>query len=196
MKRDVGAMAWDAAVAATCAKYGSDDRHGSHVASLARELFEAFSPLHRLGSDYERILRHAAHLHDIGYFVAAKGHHRHGAYIVKHDEQMREYPLEDRLLLAGIVRNHRKRARPAPREWPRERRQALLWLSALLRVADALDYDHTQAAGITGVLPHGSGFEIVVQGLDLRPPIARLVGKADLLRDLSGGPIRFAEARR
>ncbi len=196
MKRDVGTMAWDAAVAATCAKYGSDDRHGSHVANLALQLFEAFSPLHMLGGDYERILGHAAHLHDVGYFVAAKGHHRHGAYIVEHDEQMREYPLEDRRLLAGIVRNHRKRARPAPREWPRERRQALLWLSALLRVADALDYDHTQAADITGVLPHGSGFEIVVQGMDPRASVVRLAGKAGLLQELSGGPIRFAEAKR
>ena len=196
MRRDVGTMAWDAAVAATCAKYGSDDKHGSHVASLARQLFEAFSPLHMLGGDYERILGHAAHLHDIGYFVAAKGHHRHGAYIVEHDEEMRDYPLEDRLILAGIVRNHRKRARPAPREWPRERRQALLWLSALLRVADALDYEHTQAADIAKVLPHGSGFEIVVRGLDLRPSAARLAGKADLLQDLSGGAIRFSEAKR
>lgn len=183
-------------VAATVAKYGGDDRHGGHVAKLARQLFEAFSPLHMLGEDYERILVHAAQLHDIGYFVAAKGHHKHGAYLVEHDELMQDYPAADRLLLAGVVRNHRKRAQAAPRDWPRERRQALVWLSALLRVADALDYEHTQAAEIERVQRRGDGFEIVVRGLDPRPYAVRLAGKADLLQELGGGAVRFAEALR
>lgn len=196
MRRDGSLIAADAAVAATCAKYGSDSRHGDHVAELARQLFEAFSPLHLLGEEFERILSHAAHLHDIGYFIAAKGHHRHSAYIVQYDQEMLDYPVDDRLLLAGIVRNHRKRPRSAPKGWPREQRQAMLWLSALLRVADALDYEHTQAADLAHVLPHGNGFEIAVRGLDPRPLAVRLAGKADLLATLCGGSIRFSEADR
>ncbi len=196
MRRDGSAIAADAAVAATCAKYGSDDRHGDHVAKLARQLFEAFSPMHMLGEDAERVLAHAAHLHDIGYFVAAKGHHRHSAYLALHDQEMRDYPAGDRLMLAAVVRNHRKRPRPAPKDWPRERRQALAWLSALLRVADALDYEHTQAAAITQVLSRGGGFNIVVSGLDPRPFTVRLADKADMLAELCGGGVRFSEATR
>ncbi len=192
MRSDGAAIAADAAVAATCAKYGSDRRHGDHVAVLARQLFEAFSPLHLLDGRYERILVHAAHLHDIGYFVAAKGHHRHGAYLVENDQEMRDYPFEDRALLAGIVRNHRRRARPAPKEWAKERRQALWWLSALLRVADVLDYEHTQAASIVQVQAQGTGFDIAVRGFDPRPFAVRLADKADLLESLCGGSIRFS----
>ncbi len=196
MRREGSAIAADAAVAATSVKYGSDGRHGDHVAKLARQLYEAFSPMHMLGEDAERVLSHAAHLHDIGYFVAAKGHHRHGAYLIAHDQEMRDYPAADRLLLSGVVRNHRKRPRPAPKDWPKERRQALLWLSALLRVADALDYEHTQTAVITQVLSRDGGFDILVGGLDPRPFAVRLADKADMLADLCGGPIRFSEAMR
>jgi len=196
MTGEGGFLAADAAVAATAAKYGSDGRHGRHVAGLARELFEAFTPLHMLPERYAAILGHAAELHDVGYFVAAKGHHRHSAYITLHDEEMRDYPEEDRGLLAGVVRNHRKRPRPAPKDWPKEQRQALAWLSALLRVADALDYEHTQAARIAQVLPHGPGFSIAVGGLDPRALGVRLAGKAELLAALCGGPIRFTGAQR
>ena len=191
MAGDTGSIAADAAVAATCAKYGSDRRHGDHVATLARQIFEAFSPLHMLDGQYERILVHAALLHDIGYFVAARGHHRHGAYLVLYDQEMRDYPLGDRELLAGIVRNHRKRPKPAPKDWPKERKQALLWLSALLRVADSLDYEHNQAAGIAQVRSRPGGFEIVVRGFDPRPFAVRLADRADLLQSLCGGSIRI-----
>ncbi len=196
MGRDGGVMAADAAVAAICAKYGSDQRHGDHVEALARQLFEAFLPLHMLDEEYERILAHAALLHDIGYFVAAKGHHRHGAYLVLNDQEMRDYPLNDRELLAGIVRNHRKRPEAAPKAWPKERRQALMWLSALLRVADALDYEHNQAASIAQVLACDGGFEIAVRGFDPRPFAVRLADRADLLQSLCGGSVRFSGAPR
>jgi len=196
MSGDGGTLAQDAAVAALCAKYGGDGRHGRHVAGLARRLFEAFSPLHGLGQDAERLLEHASQLHDIGYFIAAKGHHRHSAYIALNDAQLADYPADAREILAAVVRNHRKRARPGPKSWPKERRQAVLWLSALLRVADSLDYDHTQAADIAEVRQSGQGFEILVRGVDPRPAAVRLAGKADLLEGLVGGPVRFAEARR
>lgn len=181
----------DAAVQAVCEKYLSDLLHGRHVAHLAEALFDAFLPLHGLGAEERQLLRHAALVHDIGYFVAAERHHRHGEYLVRSDARLRDYPAPERDLLARVVRNHRKKAEPGPSDWPKARRIALLWLSGLLRAADALDYDHRQQAEIAGVRGRGQGFEILIRGLDPETLGVRLGEKAHLLEQLLGGPVRF-----
>lgn len=180
-------------VQAVAAKYRCDQLHAAHVAELADTLFDAFLPLHGLPDEYREMLRHAALLHDIGYFVAAKAHHRHGAYLIMCDETLQAYPEDLRDFLARAVRNHRRRARTAPAQWPRDRRDALLWLSGMLRLADALDYDHQQRAEIASVGSRSHGFEIVLRGLDPRQLGARLGRKAQLLEDMTGGALRFRE---
>lgn len=181
----------DEAVLDVCRKYRADLAHGRHVSTLAETLFEAFLPLHGLSPAERTILRHAGLLHDIGYFVRKKGHHRHGAYLVREDEQLAEYPEEARDLLARAVRNHRRRAREGPKNYPRARREAILWLSALLRVADALDYEHEQRALIAGVRVRGRGFEIRVSGLDPLRFGEHLHVKSDLLAQMAGGALHF-----
>lgn len=182
---------FDSAVLAVCRKYACDLEHSRHVANLADLLFDAFLPLHALSDEERVVLRHAALLHDIGYFVDRKGHHRHGAYLVRSDEHLSDYPLDLRDLCAGVVRNHRRRTRSGPKAMGRQRREALRWLSALLRVADALDYEHEQRAAIAGVRARGRGFEIQIAGLDPLRLGDRLQAKADLLAQAAGGPVHF-----
>ncbi len=183
--------AQDDAVLDVCRKYGCDLAHSRHVAELADVLFDAFLPLHGLSPEERTALCHASLLHDIGYFVDRKGHHRHGAYLVRADEHLQDYPEEMRDLCARLVRNHRRRVHRGPKEIGSARREALRWLSALLRVADALDYDHEQRARITGVHGRGRGFEIQIAGLDPLRLGERLQAKAELLGEMAGGPIRF-----
>lgn len=183
--------AMDADVASVAEKYHSDLAHGRHVASLALALFDALEPRHRMGETDRTILRHAALLHDIGYFVAARGHHRHGAYLVAHDARLRGYPQPERELLSHVVRNHRKKPRPGPNEWSRSRRAAFQWLSGLLRAADALDWDHRQEARIAGVEAGERGYCVRVTGLDPDSLGMRLREKAGLLAELLDGSLRF-----
>lgn len=179
---------------ATMEKYRADLPHATHVADLSDLLFDAFQPLHGLGEPARAQLRHAALLHDIGYFVAAAGHHRHGAYLLREDELLRAYPKESLDFVARLVRNHRRRVRPGPEDWPRARRGALLWLSSLLRVADALDYDHQQRARIVGVRGRDRGFELVIEAAGTKRLIARVEHKSELLAEMIGGPLRLCRA--
>ncbi|MDA8344575.1 MAG: HD domain-containing protein [Thermaerobacter sp.] len=181
----------DEAVLDVCRKYCCDLEHARHVADLADVLFDAFLPLHGLFGEERAVLCHAALMHDIGYFVDRKGHHRHGAYLVRSDERLQGYPADMRDLCARVVRNHRRRARGGPKRLGHAGREALRWLSALLRVADALDYDHEQRALVSGVRGRGRGFEILVAGLDPLRLGERLQTKAGLLAQAAGGPIHF-----
>jgi exopolyphosphatase/pppGpp-phosphohydrolase len=181
----------DEAVLDVCRKYGCDLEHSRHVADLADVLFDAFLPLHGLSGEERTVLCHAALMHDIGYFIDRKGHHRHGAYLVQSDEHLRDYPEDLRLLCAHVVRNHRRRVREGKDRMGRARREALLWLSALLRVADVLDYEHEQRARVAGVRSRGRGFEVRIAGIDPLRLGERLHAKADLLAQVAGGPIHF-----
>ncbi len=181
----------DEAVLDVCRKYACDLEHSRHVADLADVLFDAFLPLHGLSGEERTVLRHAALMHDIGYFIGRKGHHRHGEYLVRSDEHLADYPEDMRDLCAQVVRNHRRRVREGAKSMGRAQREALLWLSALLRVADVLDYEHEQRARVAGVRSRGRGFEVRIAGSDPLRLGERLQAKTDLLAQVAGGPIHF-----
>ena len=122
-----------------------DEAHAEQVECLAGTLFLALEPLHQLDSEDRRLLEYAALLHDIGYSVDAKGHHRHGMNLVLM-EPLPDFSKEEKLMIANLVRYHRKslptmeHAAFAALSDSCKLRIGLL--SPLLRIADALDRSH------------------------------------------------------
>jgi exopolyphosphatase/guanosine-5'-triphosphate,3'-diphosphate pyrophosphatase len=128
-------------------KFHFDENHASHVAHLSLRLFDQLQSIHNL-DEHSRLLLHVAGiLHDIGTYVRFSGHHKHGQYLVSNSEIFGLY-RDDLKIVSNVVRYHRK-AMPMPSHvsyisLSREDRIRVLKLSALLRVADALDRGHTQ----------------------------------------------------
>ncbi|HEU4334945.1 MAG TPA: Ppx/GppA phosphatase family protein [Candidatus Eisenbacteria bacterium] len=128
-------------------KYQSDEKHGLHVAALARSLFQATRGEHRMGEREQLLLEVAAIVHDIGTFVASRGHHRHAYYLLVNSEV---FGLSggDLEIVANLARYHRRGGpqsdHPAYASLPRQDRLTVNRLAAILRVADALDKSHTQ----------------------------------------------------
>lgn len=121
-------------------------KHGKHVRELALELFHDLASLHALDSFWEKRLATAAYLHDIGLVSGHKGHQKAGKRMIMEDTALPLEP-EERVLVALLVRYHRK-------SWPSKKHKAFAHLNseckkglrrtaALLRIADALDYEHT-----------------------------------------------------
>jgi exopolyphosphatase/guanosine-5'-triphosphate,3'-diphosphate pyrophosphatase len=185
----------DLAVADVAAKYPADPRHVAHVADQAILLFDLLAARHRLTACDRTLLHHAGLLHDSGMWISAKDHHRHSAYIVRSEALLDSYPAAERDLLARLVRNHRKRPRPAPHNWPKRRQITLCWLSALLRTADALDRAHDQRAKFSSVRRHGSAYVLSVSGVDQSRFDRALEKKSRLLAELLGKDLRFAVSR-
>ena len=181
----------DEMVWATMEKYRADLPHATHVADLSDLLFDAFQPLHGLGEPARAQLRHAALLHDIGYFVAARRHHRHSRYLIRRDSLLDEYPAPWRDLVALVAANHRRRVRRGPGAWGHERRRGATVLAAILRLADGLDYGHDGAVAVEGVRVRRGALQIRVTGLraqDLRPVLRR---KAALFARTFAIPVSF-----
>jgi exopolyphosphatase/guanosine-5'-triphosphate,3'-diphosphate pyrophosphatase len=130
-----------------CQKYLYDAPHAHHVSQLALNLFYQLHELHQLPEKYASVLNAAALLHDIGLFIAGPKHHKHSYYLIK-SSGMKSFNKLDLELIANIARYHRK-AHPSPRhlgfsQLAPANQDAVRKLSALLRVADALDFRREQ----------------------------------------------------
>ena len=121
------------------------EAHSRHAAHLALQLFDQTVSLHRLGEREREWLEYAALLHDIGYLISARRHHKHTYYLIMQSE-LPGFTAEEIEMIANVARYHRK-APPAPAhsqlaEFSRPARRTLEALSALLRIADGLDRSH------------------------------------------------------
>jgi exopolyphosphatase/guanosine-5'-triphosphate,3'-diphosphate pyrophosphatase len=128
-------------------KYHFDEAHSRQVARLCMILFDALAKEHGMERRERMMLEAAALLHDVGMFIRASGHHLHGQYIVANSEIFGLH--HDELnIIANVIRYHRGDP-PSQQDidylaLQREDRVLVLKMTALLRVADALDRGHSR----------------------------------------------------
>ena len=128
-------------------RYNYDARHAHQVECLAGTLFMELEPLHNLAREDRKLLEYAAILHDIGYYVSSRSHHRHALQMVMM-EPWQEFTREEKLVIANLVRYHRKTLptleHTAYGILSEEDKQRVNMLGSLLRLADALDRSHKE----------------------------------------------------
>ncbi|TFH06094.1 MAG: Ppx/GppA family phosphatase [Spirochaetales bacterium] len=138
-------------------RYHYDEDHSTHVALLSLSLFDQLQIEHGMDRHARMLLEVAAILHDIGTYIRASGHHKHGMYIIQCSEIF-GIGRDDLQTISNVVRYHRK-ALPSPAHanyvgLNRERRTLVLKLAAILRIADALDRGHSQRVQSVSVDAH------------------------------------------
>ncbi len=178
-------------------KYHFDEAHGLHVSTLSMVFFDSFSDQHGLGEKAQVLLQVAALLHDIGYFVRATGHHKHGQYLIQNSELF-GLSIDELNLVGQIVRYHRS-TRPLRdhaefNALTQEQRVMVLKLTALLRVCDSLDRSHCQRIkDFSLAIKDDDILELTAdfQG-DISLERQALVAKSELFEDVFGYRIAFA----
>ncbi|WP_373544483.1 HD domain-containing protein [Chamaesiphon sp.] len=124
-------------------KYGVDLPHSERVAELALSLFDqTYGQLHTWDKSVRQLLWSAAILHNSGHFVSHDAHHKHSYYLIRYGELL-GYTEAEIDTIANIARYHRKSAPKKKHQnlqnLSKEQRSIVSQLSALLRVAVALD---------------------------------------------------------
>ena len=119
--------------------------HARHVVRLSIQLFDATYPLHKGGKKVRRLLERAAFLHNAGMLIDPRRHHKHSFRLIK-ETPLPDFTEKERHEIACIARYHRRALPSREHEEyailsPSARKRVSI-LSALLRVADALDYNH------------------------------------------------------
>ena len=129
-------------------RFGYEEAHAHQVARLAERIFDYLSRSNlptNLDRHRRTMLSAAALLHDVGYHIAHESHHKHSLYLIKNSE-LTGFSEAERDVIASVARYHRG---PEPKErhdnfavLNEADRDTVNSLSAILRIADALDRRH------------------------------------------------------
>lgn len=171
-------------------KFGYDPKHARNVADLAVGFFDELQELHGLEPRHRLLLELAAILHDVGFFVSSRQHHKHSYYLIRNSELAGIAPQEQELL-AMVARYHRRATpKPAHLEYmalPPPQRVLVSKMAALLRLADALDRSHMERIRLLGAVVKEDRLVIQVKGPDdLTLERLGMKRKADLFEELFG----------
>jgi exopolyphosphatase / guanosine-5'-triphosphate,3'-diphosphate pyrophosphatase len=171
-------------------RYHYDENHAKNVRASSLAIFDVLAADCGMGRKERLLLETAAILHDIGTYIRASGHHRHGEYIVANSEFF-GLNRADINIVSNVVRYHRKNP-PSPTHLnyislPREDRITVMKLAAILRVADALDRNHS--ARMAGASFEKSGDRFLIRSgknLDFSLERLSLADKGDMFEDVFG----------
>lgn len=119
--------------------------HARQVERLADELFNATQPLHHLDLKARRLLLRAAFLHNTGMLIEVRRHHKHSYRLIK-ETPLPDFTDKQRHEIACIARYHRRALPSTSHEefatLGSAARGRVSALAALVRIADALDFNH------------------------------------------------------
>lgn len=160
--------------------------HCKQVTKLAIQLFKKTRSLHHLGKKEKEYLKNASLLHDIGYTIDGISHNKHSFRFIMQNPNL-PWGKKTRKVIACIARYHRG---PFPKQTHKifgklsEKKQRIVTvLSALLRIADGLDYTHQNSVKSLNVIIKKDKvtFEIICRkGTEPTTDIERGKKKSDL----------------
>jgi exopolyphosphatase/guanosine-5'-triphosphate,3'-diphosphate pyrophosphatase len=179
-------------------KYRHDAAHARNVAFLATRLFDELNAEHGLDARDRLLLEVAALLHNIGIFVGLRAHHKHAQYLIQASEIF-GLSSDDRAIIANVARYHR-RGLPQQSHLPymaldRTERVRVNKLAAMLRIANALDAEHSQKVQDLHVRAADGTWLLDVQGIgDLAMERMKVDARADLFHDVFGRSLSWRGA--
>ncbi|MGD9001217.1 MAG: CHAD domain-containing protein, partial [Anaerolineae bacterium] len=160
-------------------------------------------PFHGLPPERRSLLETAALVHDIGLASHPGSHHKAGRDILLvHPPE--ELDDEERLMVALTTYLQRKRLTPQKLDekasqaafagLSRRAREEALALTALIRLANGLDYSQTQSSEVGQIVRQGILVELEVTGPYAAIDAARAQERSDLWRLLSETELQFRPA--
>lgn len=125
-------------------KFQVNLQHSDRVANFALSLFDQTQGiLHHWGDMERNLFWSASMLHNSGHYVSHSSHHKHSYYLIRHGDLL-GYTETEIEIIANIARYHRKSPPKKKHDnfrslLNREQREIVAKLSAMLRIATALD---------------------------------------------------------
>ena len=147
----------------TARSVSHNEGHSNQVTRLAMRLFDELGELHGLGAEERFWLQCAGILHDIGWIEGQKGHHKTSLRIILAEPHL-PFDERERDIVGSIARYHRRKLpNKGHRHFAalrRDERQKVKVLSAILRVADGLDF--TQQSLVKDITSEISPEQVIV----------------------------------
>ena len=128
-------------------KYHGDESHAECVRMIACRIYDTLKKDLGFNEHARTLLETAAILHDIGAFIRYDNHNLHSSYIIRNSEIF-GLSRKDITIVSEIAKYHKGNSVPQDEDsflmLPRSDRMTILKLTAILRIADAMDRGHIQ----------------------------------------------------
>lgn len=123
------------------------EEHSSQVTRLALRIFEDTRAVHGCDDHDRQLLEFASLMHDIGYHISHRKHHKHALYLILNAD-LKGFTQEEIEIMAHVARYHRRSAPKTSHALfhalTKEQKAKVPVLAGILRVADGLDRSHYQ----------------------------------------------------
>lgn len=147
-------------------KYGCEDAHARQVERFGLLLYDKLGRRHGLGRRERLLLQVAAILHDIGKHVCLRRHYFY-SYRLIISSDIPGFSEEEKAIIANVAYYH---SQGTPTDYDanfgaldEQQKVVVAKLSAILRLADALDRGHRQKVQALELKMHGDSLELTVQ---------------------------------
>mgnify|MGYP000212272885 CR=1 FL=1 len=182
---------WRSSVESLARSCQANLNHARQVARLSLQLFDGLREQNIL-SDRDRILLEAAALlHDIGYFISYKSHHKHSYHLIRH-ARLDGFSSREKELVANVARYHRrslpKKKHPNFNHFSAADRRLIELLGGILRLADGLDRCRNQRVADLRCHLDGDRFQLALRANsgDLAVEVDGAGRKSDLFEKAFG----------
>lgn len=170
-------------------KYGKNPEHAQEVCKYAVMLFDAFKEniqeFKNIDEKAKKYLQIAALLHDIGYSIDKKSHHKHTMDIIL-KEGIEGFSANETKITANIARYHRN-AFPNPQKHETfaslscENQRLVTFLGGILRLADGLDKPHKNLILRINAEENADSINLYLKTIGFKPNLKMAENKKDLL---------------
>ena len=154
------------------------------------QLFDQLRDEHRLSENDRLLLQVAALLHDIGVYVSLRRHHKHSQYLLL-ASQIFGLTDDQTAIVANIARYHRRgtpqRTHLEYMQLDSPDRLRVQKLSAILRIANALDAEHLQKVRQVWIVRQERNWVLEIDGTgELTMEQMAATARADMFREVFG----------
>lgn len=170
-------------------KYGKNPEHAQEVCKYSVMLFDALKEniqeFENINEQSKKYLEIAAYLHDIGYSVDKKSHHKHTMDIIL-KEGIEGFSEEEIKITANIARYHRN-AFPNPEKHVNfaglsaENQRLVTILGGIVRLADGLDKPHKNLILRISADENSKEINFNLKTIGFKPNLKMAENKKDLL---------------
>lgn len=180
-------------------KYCKNTDHACEVEKYCEKLLDALkegTEKYKNISEREKIyLKTAALLHDIGYVVDKKSHHKHAMKLII-DEGIEGFDEEEVLVTANIARYHRGALPDVNKheifaQLPAEKQRLVGLLASILRIADGLDKPHKNLILRMKAINTPDSVDLYLKTVGFKPNLKMAEIKKNMLEDTLNKKINF-----
>lgn len=180
-------------------KYCANKQHAQEVKKYALMILSALKhnvkEYNNITADEEKYLEQAALLHDIGYCIEKKSHHKHSMNLIM-QEGLENFTEQETKIIANIARYHRGsfpdiNKHEAFAGLPEKEQKLVEKLGAIVRLADGLDKPSKNLILRMEAKETVDSVDIYIKTIGFKPNLKMAEEKKDLLEHALQKKINF-----